>query len=95
MDWADPGHLPGGSAILTRQTRRAGEPPLSPNWTEVVEQCREASGLPLPGLPVAMRKLRAELKSLPRLAAEAGIPVDILGRQGPSIAAVTEALAAL
>jgi serine/threonine-protein kinase HipA len=78
---------------IARLSRWNGESGLSPDWRLVIEQCREASGLPLPGLPAALRELRARLTLLPEHSARAGIPSDILERQRLSIDAVLEALA--
>ncbi len=75
--------------------RWAGETGLSPDWGRVTDQCREASGFELAGLPVALRQLLAQLRDLSRLAAGAGISPDILERQRLSIRAVLESLAAV
>lgn len=80
---------PGGMARLARWD---GEVGLSPDLRGVIEQCRQATGLPLPGLPVALRELATHLGRLPEHAAHAGIPPDILERQKPSVDAVLEAL---
>jgi serine/threonine-protein kinase HipA len=80
---------------IARRSRWQNESGLSPDWKRVIEQCRAATDLALPELPVALRELRASMERLAQLAAQAGIPQDILERQGLSIAAVRESLAAV
>lgn len=80
---------------IVRLSRWAGEAGSSPDWNRVIDQCREASGLELAGLPVELRQLRSQLEQLPQHAADAGIPADILARQSLSIGAVLDALAVI
>ena len=80
---------------IARHSRWYNESGRSPDWGQVIAQCREASGLPLHGLPAALRDLRDAITSLEQHAAAAGIPADILGRQDLAIAAVRDSLAAV
>jgi len=78
---------------IARRSRWSGEQRGSPDWSRVIEQSREASGLPLQKLPTALRELAAQLDALPTHAKEAGVPEDILGRQQLSINETRESLA--
>lgn len=80
---------------IARRSRWQNEVGLSPDWIQVINQCREASGLALPGLPDVLRELRTCVEQLAPHAAQAGIPPDILERQRLSITAVRDALAAV
>lgn len=80
---------------IARRSRWQNETGLSPNWSRVIEQCREATGRALPRLPAALRELRAFVEHLALHAEQAGIPRSILERQDLSITAVREALAAV
>lgn len=53
----------------------------SPRWASVIEQCSEASNLPLLELPGALQELGARITSLPTLARDEGVDADIIERQ--------------
>jgi serine/threonine-protein kinase HipA len=80
---------------IARRSRWEGERGASPDWPRVVQQCQEATSLPLVNLPSALRELRARFERLPDLAVEAGVPEGILGRQSLSLDAVRASLAEL
>lgn len=71
---------------IARRMRWESDDRGSPRWPSIVEQCREASGLPLTGLPAALRELGAHLAELDSIAKDESIPKDILGRQNLAIA---------
>lgn len=80
---------------IARCSRWEGERGASPDWPGVVQQCQEATGLPLVSLKAALCELRARFERLPELAVTAGVPESILGRQSLSLDAVRASLAEL
>ncbi len=71
---------------IARRMRWESDDRGSPRWPSIVEQCREASGLPLTELPAALRELGAHLAELDSIAKDESIPKDILGCQNLAIA---------
>jgi serine/threonine-protein kinase HipA len=78
---------------IARRSRWEGEQGSNPDWPRVVQQCQEATSLPLVNLPSALRELRARFERLPELSVEAGVPESILERQSLALDAVRASLA--
>jgi hypothetical protein len=66
---------------IARTMRWARDDQGSPRWASVIEQCREATGLPLLSLPQALREFGETLAQLPRIAHAEGVDDDIVARQ--------------
>ena len=83
---------PDGIARRMRWERDDGGAPL---WASVVAQCREAAGLALDDLPVALRSMAAAVAALPELAIAEGVDADLVARLQPTMRDVAEQLARL
>jgi serine/threonine-protein kinase HipA len=80
---------------IARRIRWANEAGGVPHWPAVIAQCQEATQRELPGLRPRLRALGEQLERLPDLAAEHGIPPDILDLERLTIPKVMASLEAL
>jgi serine/threonine-protein kinase HipA len=83
---------PDGIARRMRWLRDDGG---APRWSSVVVQCREATGLPLPGLPPALREMSAAIADLPAKSLSVAIDAELVTRLMPLIKDVAQQLRAI
>lgn len=79
---------------IARRMRWERDDAGMPRWASVVTQCREATGLPLAGLPQALAALAPVVAALPAAALEEGIDPELVARQEHLIADAVAQLAA-
>jgi serine/threonine-protein kinase HipA len=70
---------------IARRMRWQRDDRGAPRWGSVIEQCREATQMPLGELPDTLRELGESIAVLPELAREEGIDGDIIERQRSDI----------
>jgi serine/threonine-protein kinase HipA len=80
---------------IARTMRWARDDQGSPRWASVIEQCREATGLPLSSLPHALKEFGETLAQLQDIARAEGVDGGILGRQHTVIEEAARQLARL
>lgn len=80
---------------IARRMRWARDDGGAPQWSSVVTQCREATGLALAQLPAELRSMAAVIAQLPALAVAEGVDADIVTRLQPLMRDVAAQLASL
>ena len=80
---------------IARRMRWARDDGGAPRWSSVVDQCREATGLPLIGLPTALRDMGAAVADLPARSASEGVDAELVARLAPFMDDVGQQLRAL
>jgi serine/threonine-protein kinase HipA len=80
---------------IARRMRWQQETQGAPRWSSVIEQCREATQMPLAELPVTLREFGELIAKLPEIAREESIDSDVIGRQRSAIEDAARQLLAL
>lgn len=83
---------PDGIARRMRWERNDGG---APQWQSVIEQCREATGMPLTTLPGELREVADRVAGLPAEARRVGLDPDLIARLTPGMNDTARQLEAL